>query len=44
MRDAVVTPDGDRMRWVEIPGGAGADGSTGRGGRGERDAQPPPRV
>ncbi|RZD78437.1 alpha/beta fold hydrolase [Streptomyces albidoflavus] len=21
MRDAVVTPDGDRMRWVEIPGG-----------------------
>ncbi|MEW1785092.1 alpha/beta fold hydrolase [Streptomyces albidoflavus] len=20
MRDAVVTPDGDRMRWVEIPG------------------------
>ncbi|MFE6719004.1 alpha/beta fold hydrolase [Streptomyces albidoflavus] len=44
MRDAVVTPDGDRMRWVEIPGGGGDDRDTGRGGRGERDVQPPPRV
>ncbi|MGW1458034.1 alpha/beta fold hydrolase [Streptomyces albidoflavus] len=41
MRDAVVTPDGDRMRWVEIPGGGGDSGTAGQGGR---TVQPPPRV
>ncbi|MEY6568523.1 alpha/beta hydrolase family protein [Streptomyces sp. PGLac3x] len=42
MRDAVVTPEGDRMRWVELPGGGGGEGRGGR--QGEGGAWPPARV